>query len=201
MPRPVIYLGVLQGMPRIPDPERLAFFLYKNEKDALSDVKATVAVLDGQLEMYKGRDISIGDDEVIKEPVKPDADLLHAFTNDLKTIDATKRLKYDQNGVIVFNRVAGDANRTDDLALCIFERYAAGEGDQPAVRVLDVIQRAARLRELTNLAGVHVEVASRACFLHRDVDRTKPCAVHPGERLEVDAGVDHGNIHLRTDHF
>ena len=71
--------------------------------DALSDVKATVAVLDGQLEMYKGRDLNTGNDEVVHEPVKPDADLLHAFTNDLKTVDATKRLKYDQNGQIVFN--------------------------------------------------------------------------------------------------
>ena len=71
--------------------------------DALSDVKATVAVLDGQLEMYKGRDLNTGNDEIIHEPVKPDANLLHAFTNDLKTVDATKRLKYDQNGQIVFN--------------------------------------------------------------------------------------------------
>ncbi len=71
--------------------------------DALSDVRATISVLDGQLEMYKGRDISKGDAVVVEEPVKPDAGLLHTFTNDLKTIDATKRLKYDQNGVIVFN--------------------------------------------------------------------------------------------------
>ncbi len=71
--------------------------------DALSDVKATIAVLDGQLEMYKGRDLKTGSDEIVSEPVKPDADLLHAFTNDLKTVDATKRLKYDQNGQIVFN--------------------------------------------------------------------------------------------------
>jgi DNA polymerase-3 subunit epsilon len=28
---------------------------------------------------------------------------LHDFTNDLKIIDATQRLKYDSNGVIVFN--------------------------------------------------------------------------------------------------
>ena len=71
--------------------------------DALSDVKATIAVLDGQLEMYKGRDLKTGNDEVVTEPVKPEAELLHAFTNDLRTVDATKRLKYDQNGQIVFN--------------------------------------------------------------------------------------------------
>ena len=28
---------------------------------------------------------------------------IHDFTSDLKTIDATQRLKYNQNGVVVFN--------------------------------------------------------------------------------------------------
>jgi len=71
--------------------------------DALSDVKATIAVLDGQLDMYRGKDFKTASDEVIADPVKPDADELNAFTNDLRTVDATKRLKYDHNGQIVFN--------------------------------------------------------------------------------------------------
>ena len=71
--------------------------------DALSDVKATIAVLDGQLKMYEGKDLITGVDEVIPAPVKPDPDILHTFTNDMKLVDATKRLKYDQNGLIIFN--------------------------------------------------------------------------------------------------
>ena len=70
--------------------------------DALSDVRATVAVLDGQLRMYKGKDLGEGEEKVV-EPVKPDADSLHKFTNDLRMVDATQRLRYDHNGEIVFN--------------------------------------------------------------------------------------------------
>ncbi len=71
--------------------------------DAMSDVKATIAVLDGQLKMYEGKNMITGNNEVIPDPVKPDSDVLHAFTNDMGLIDATRRLKYDQNGQIVFN--------------------------------------------------------------------------------------------------
>jgi DNA polymerase-3 subunit epsilon len=71
--------------------------------DALSDVKATIAVLDGQRQMYDGWDMIAPDNEVVPAPVKPDADILHAFTNDMRTVDATKRLKYDHNDQIVFN--------------------------------------------------------------------------------------------------
>ena len=39
----------------------------------------------------------------IIEPIKNDMQVLHDFTNDLKTVDATQKLKYDINGNIVFN--------------------------------------------------------------------------------------------------
>jgi DNA polymerase-3 subunit epsilon len=40
---------------------------------------------------------------VIEKPIKNDMQALHDFTNDLKIVDATQKLKYDINGTIVFN--------------------------------------------------------------------------------------------------
>lgn len=71
--------------------------------DALSDVRATVAVLDGQLKMYEGVDYVDTDGARIETPVQPKVSALHEFTNDARMIDATQRLKYDHNGVVVFN--------------------------------------------------------------------------------------------------
>jgi DNA polymerase-3 subunit epsilon len=71
--------------------------------DAMADVKATIAVLDGQLDMYRDQDIVTEEGELLKNPVKNDVTALHEFTNDLRLVDATQKLKYDVNGEIVFN--------------------------------------------------------------------------------------------------
>jgi DNA polymerase-3 subunit epsilon len=71
--------------------------------DAMQDVKATIAVLDGQLKMYENKDLVTEEGEVISNPVKNDILALHDFTNDLRLVDATQKLKYDVNGEIVFN--------------------------------------------------------------------------------------------------
>ena len=76
---------------------------FKNAHDALADVKATVDVLKGQLKMYENTDFENRDGEIIKTPVKNDMDALHEFTNDLSIVDVTQRLKYNSDGVIVFN--------------------------------------------------------------------------------------------------
>jgi DNA polymerase III subunit epsilon len=57
----------------------------------------------GQLERYKGVNFIDEDGKEVEEPIKNDIKAIHDFTNDLKTIDATQRLKYDNNGEIVFN--------------------------------------------------------------------------------------------------
>ncbi len=75
----------------------------ENAHDALADVRATINVFKGQIKMYDGVDLTTDDGEIIKEPVKNDMQAIYEFTNDLKTIDATQRLKYDANGVVVFN--------------------------------------------------------------------------------------------------
>lgn len=75
----------------------------ENAHDAMADVRATVAVLQGQMKRYEGVTYKNEDGEEIKDPIKNDVQAIHDFTNDLKTIDATQRLRYDSNGEIVFN--------------------------------------------------------------------------------------------------
>ena len=71
--------------------------------DAMADVRATVDVLIGQIKMYEGKDHIDDDGNVTEEPVKNDVQSLHDFTQDIRTIDVTNRLKYNGNGEVVFN--------------------------------------------------------------------------------------------------
>ena len=75
----------------------------QNAHDAMEDVRATIEVLDGQLRKYNGMDFIPEEGEVIPAPVKNDVVSLHEFTNDQNILDATQRLRYDQNGTVVFN--------------------------------------------------------------------------------------------------
>ncbi len=75
----------------------------ENAHDALSDVKATIAVLEGQLAKYEGVDLIDDNGVVIKAPVCNDPKLLHEFTNDMKMVEPTQKYRRDQNGQIVFN--------------------------------------------------------------------------------------------------
>jgi len=74
-----------------------------NAHDALEDVRATIEVMEGQLEKYKGVHLVDEMGEVEQEPVRNDMQQLHKFSNDSNMIDATKRLKYNHKGVVVFN--------------------------------------------------------------------------------------------------
>jgi DNA polymerase-3 subunit epsilon len=53
--------------------------------------------------MYADRDFEDGDGNIIEKPIQNDMQAVHEFTNDLRHVDVTQRLKYDHNGVIVFN--------------------------------------------------------------------------------------------------
>ena len=75
----------------------------ENAHDALADVKATVDVLKGQLEKYQNVDLEDSDGNIIEAPVQNDMKALHEFTTDDKMIDATMRLKYNHEGVVIFN--------------------------------------------------------------------------------------------------
>lgn len=75
----------------------------KDAHNALADVRATVDVLKGQLDAYKDVDFEDGDGYVTEKPIQNDIQKLHDFTNDLTTVDVTNRLKYNNEGDIVFN--------------------------------------------------------------------------------------------------
>ena len=74
-----------------------------NAHDALADVKATIDVLKGQIQKYAEVDHIDGDGNVTENPVKNDMQSIHNFTTDFNTIDATQRLKYNKDKVVVFN--------------------------------------------------------------------------------------------------
>lgn len=71
--------------------------------DAMVDVKATIEVLEGQLDKYKGKDYDNGKDEVEKEPVKNDMQSLHDFTNFKDRVDYEGKIILNENGVPSFN--------------------------------------------------------------------------------------------------
>ncbi len=84
----------------------LRFYCHKeleDAHDALADVRATVDVFKGQLHFYEGKNGIDEEGNEIAEPIKNDIQALHDFTNDLRLIDATQKLRYDHNGVVVFN--------------------------------------------------------------------------------------------------
>lgn len=71
--------------------------------DAMADVRATIDVFKGQLKKYEGQKIVNDEGAEVDSPIVNDMKALHEFTNDLKTIDATQRLKYNAEGEVVFN--------------------------------------------------------------------------------------------------
>lgn len=113
---------------------------FEEAHDALEDVRATIAVLDGQLQRYAGMDLTDENGEVIPEPVRPDVDTLHTFTNDLRLLDATQRLRYNDKGEVVFN--FGKYN--GELVRAVFERepqyYHWMQGKDFSVQVKQIIR-------------------------------------------------------------
>ncbi len=75
----------------------------ENAHDALADVKATVDVFKGQLAHYKDVPYIDGDGYKHEPPIVNNIASVAEFIGDNKTVDATQRLKYNKDGVIVFN--------------------------------------------------------------------------------------------------
>jgi DNA polymerase-3 subunit epsilon len=74
-----------------------------NAHDALSDVRATISVFEGQLEKYVGKEVENEDGLLGSSPITPDIQQLHDFTNDLRFLDATQKLRVEKDGTVVFN--------------------------------------------------------------------------------------------------
>lgn len=84
----------------------MRFYCHKeleDAHDALADVRATIEVLNGQLDKYEGHTWIDQDGQSHPNPVVRDVEALHQFTSDLRMADATQRLKYDKDGNLVFN--------------------------------------------------------------------------------------------------
>jgi DNA polymerase-3 subunit epsilon len=71
--------------------------------DALVDVRATVEVLEGQLDKYKGVNYDDEKSEIEIEPVKNDMQSLHDFSNFTNRLDYSGKLLLNDDGVAVFN--------------------------------------------------------------------------------------------------
>jgi len=75
----------------------------ENAHDAMADVRATVEVLKGQIEKYKGVDYEDSDGNITPTPITRSIKEISEFTTDVNVVDVTNRFKYGNNGVIVFN--------------------------------------------------------------------------------------------------
>ncbi|HMS71074.1 MAG TPA: 3'-5' exonuclease [Saprospiraceae bacterium] len=71
--------------------------------NALADVRATVDVLAGQLEMYKDTDHVDGDGFTTPKPIQNDMPAIAKFLSDGSMLDVTQKLRMSPNGDIVFN--------------------------------------------------------------------------------------------------
>ncbi len=71
--------------------------------DALADVRATVKVLDGQLERYVDGTYIDADGEEKPVPFGRDVRSIHEFIRDQQSVDVTRKLRRNGSGEIVFN--------------------------------------------------------------------------------------------------
>ena len=70
--------------------------------DAMVDTKATLKVLEAQLDKYKGVDFEDKGGTILKAPVKNDIQSLHDFSNDPKELDFQGKVKLNADGVPCF---------------------------------------------------------------------------------------------------
>ncbi len=76
---------------------------FEEAHDAMEDVRATIDVLEGQLSRYTNTEMVDENGVAIPQPILPDVQVLHDFTNDTRLLDATQRLRYNEKGEVVFN--------------------------------------------------------------------------------------------------
>ena len=74
----------------------------ENAHNAMVDTKATLKVLEAQLEKYKDVDFEEKDGNILKAPVKNDIQALHDFTNDKNELDFQGKVKLNAEGVPFF---------------------------------------------------------------------------------------------------
>ena len=71
--------------------------------NALADTRDIVDIFKGQIMKYENTNLEDEEGKEIAAPVKRDIKLLHEFTNDQNMVDITHRLKYNADGIMIFN--------------------------------------------------------------------------------------------------
>ncbi len=118
--------------------------------DALADVKATIDVLKGQLQRYDGVDLLDEEGLTVAAPVKNDMKVLHDFTNDLKMLDATQRLKVESDGTIVFNFGKYIGQEVKEVLMKDKQYYHWILNKEFSAQVKKIVQNIVRTEELKN---------------------------------------------------
>ena len=70
--------------------------------DAMNDVRATVDILNCQIDMYQGVNYEDDKGNIEENPVRGDVDSLHNFTSDPTMVDYMGKIKYNSDGVEIF---------------------------------------------------------------------------------------------------
>lgn len=71
--------------------------------NALEDARAMVDIFKGQITRYENQNLEDEEGNVTPAPIKRDIKALHEFTNDQNMVDVSNRLKYNADGVMIFN--------------------------------------------------------------------------------------------------
>lgn len=71
--------------------------------DALEDTRAMVEIFKGQVKRYENQNLEDEEGNLTPAPIKKDIKALHEFTNDQNMVDVSNRLKYNSEGVMIFN--------------------------------------------------------------------------------------------------
>ena len=74
----------------------------ENAHDAMSDTRATIKVLEAQIERYQGKKIEDKDGSLIDSPIKNDIQTLHDFVNDPNELDFQGKVKLNEEGIPCF---------------------------------------------------------------------------------------------------
>jgi DNA polymerase-3 subunit epsilon len=75
---------------------------FENAHNAMSDVRATIKVLEAQLEKYEDKDFEDKNGNIINTPINGDVQLLHNFINDPNELDFQGKVKLNEEGIPCF---------------------------------------------------------------------------------------------------
>ena len=86
----------------------------------------------------------------VEAPVKNDMKVLHDFTNDLKMLDATQRLKVESDGTIVFNFGKYIGQEVKEVLMKDKQYYHWILNKEFSAQVKKIVQNIVRTEELKN---------------------------------------------------